>query len=55
MIVIGSGVLGAVFGARLAKTRGGSNLDMAQYAAGFGIACALAGTILTVIIHRMAV
>ena len=55
MIVIAGAVLGAVLGALTAKKRGGSRLDMAQYAAASAIALSLAGLILTLIIHRAAV
>lgn len=55
MIVIIGALVGAILGAVTARKRGGNRLDMLQYAAGFGIAFALAGLIVTVIIHRMAV
>ncbi len=55
MFVIGGALLGAVIGAITARKRGGSRLDMAQYAAGFGIAFAIAGMLLTIGIHRLAV
>ena len=55
MIVLGGVLLGAVIGAMTAKKRGGATLDMVQYAAGFAIAFALLGLILTVAIHRLAV
>ncbi|MDT0684135.1 hypothetical protein RM543_15725 [Roseicyclus sp. F158] len=38
MITLLAGVIGAVWGGVLAKKRGGKGLDIAQYAAGFGIA-----------------
>lgn len=55
MIVIAGALLGAILGAMTARKRNGNKLDMLQYAAGFGIAFALVGLIVTVIIHRMAV
>jgi hypothetical protein len=55
MIVIAGALLGAILGAMTARKRKGNKLDMLQYAAGFGIAFALVGLIVTVIIHRMAV
>lgn len=41
MIVIVAAAIGVVYGALLARRRGGKGLDMAQYAAGYGIALAL--------------
>lgn len=55
MIVLGSAVLGILLGVLTAKKRGGAKLDMAQYGAAFGIAFALAGLIVTIVIHRMMV
>lgn len=55
MIVLGSALLGILIGVMTAKKRGGAKLDMAQYGASFGIAFALVGLILTIVIHRMAV
>lgn len=52
MIVIGAGLLGAISGYLTARRREGNRLDKAQYAAGFGIAFALLGLIVTVIIDR---
>ena len=48
MIVIAGLVFGAIFGALLAKKRGGKGLDMAQYAAGFAIAFAVLGVFATI-------
>lgn len=53
MIVIGGFVLGAVIGAFTAWSRGGKPADMAQYAAGFGIALCVAGLFLTIFLERM--
>ena len=53
MIVIAGFVLGAAFGASLAKKRGGRGLDMLQYGAGFGICFTLIGLFVTIFIERM--
>lgn len=53
MIVIGGFVLGALIGALTARQRGGKPADLAQYAAGFGIAFCLAGLFLTIILERL--
>ncbi|MEM8730925.1 MAG: hypothetical protein AAGF79_13515 [Pseudomonadota bacterium] len=55
MIILAGAVIGAIVGVMTAKKRGGARLDMAQYGAGYGIALALAGLILTIVIDRMAV
>ena len=55
MIVIGGFVLGAMIGALNAKRGGGKPADMAQYAAGYGIAFALLGLFLTIAIERLTV
>jgi cytochrome c biogenesis protein CcdA len=55
MIVIGGIVLGILIGAYTAKKNGGGRLDMAQYAAGYGIAFALVGLIATISISRIMV
>ena len=52
MIVIVSALLGAVLGGRTAKKRNGKRADIAQYAAGYGIAFALLGLILTIVIDK---
>lgn len=44
--------IGAAYGALLAKRRKGGALDIAQYAAGFGIFGALIGLILNIVILR---
>ncbi|MDU8944886.1 hypothetical protein [Ovoidimarina sediminis] len=54
MIVLAGVVLGGSYGAWLAKKREGTRADMAQYAAGFGIAFGLLGLFLTIILERMA-
>lgn len=55
MIVIAGAVLGIALGVLTARKRGGKPADMAQYGAGFGIAFAIAGVFLTILLHRMAV
>jgi hypothetical protein len=52
MIVLMAGLVGAISGFLTARSRGGNRLDMAQYAAVFGIAFALLGVVVTVIIGR---
>ncbi len=46
--------IGALTGATVAKRRGGNGLDMAQYAAGFGILFALIGLFVAIILARNA-
>jgi len=53
MIVIGGFALGAVLGGLNARRRGGSRADIAQYAAAHGIAFALLGALITVIVARI--
>ena len=55
MIVIAAFLIGALLGWSTARSRKGSRLDMAQYAAGFGIAFAILGLFLTLLIERLAV
>lgn len=45
---------GAALGALIARSRGGNRLDMAQYAAGYGIACGLLGVFLAILLTRLA-
>jgi hypothetical protein len=52
MIVIGGFGLGAILGALAARRRGGKGADMAQYAVAYGIAFALLGLVLTIVIAR---
>ena len=47
MILFFSAAAGVITGALTAKRRGGNALDMAQYAAGFGIAFAILGLFVT--------
>ena len=53
MIVLAGLVFGAVFGAYIARKRGGNRMDMAQYAAGYAIALMLLGLFVTIFIERM--
>ncbi|MEM1130776.1 MAG: apolipoprotein acyltransferase [Pseudomonadota bacterium] len=53
MIILAAAILGALYGGFLAKRRKGSRADIAQYAAGFAIAFALAGLFLSVLVSRM--
>ena len=46
-------VLGALLGATRARRAKGNRLDMLQYAAGYGIAGALLGFILAIIVVRV--
>lgn len=55
MIIILGLLLGAAIGALTAKRRGGKLADMAQYAAGYGLAFMLLGLVLTIVIDRMMV
>ena len=52
MIVLLLLLAGAVAGALVARRRGGNGLDMAQYAAGFAIAFAVAGLFLTILLGQ---
>jgi F0F1-type ATP synthase assembly protein I len=54
MIVIIAVLLGLVWGVMSARRRKGNLKDIAQYAAAHAIAFGLAGVILTLIVHRMA-
>lgn len=53
MIVIALALAGAVIGALTARKRKGNGLDIAQYAAGYAMAFAVVGMILTVLIDRV--
>lgn len=53
MIVIAGFVLGAAWGGLLARRRNGSRLDIAQYATAFGIAFAVVGLFVTVLVERL--
>ena len=53
MIVILAALAGAIWGGFVAKKRGGKPADIAQYAAGYGIAFALAGLFVTIVLERL--
>ena len=53
MIVILAFALGALWGGFLARRRGGSRLDIAQYAVAFGLAFGIVGLFVTVAAERM--
>lgn len=55
LVVLGMAAIGAVLGALTARKRNGNAADMAQYAAGYGIAFALAGLIISLILVRLVV
>ena len=50
MIVIAAVICGAILGALTARRREGTGLDMAQYAAGYGIAFGVLGLFLSIAI-----
>ncbi len=52
MIILGALLIGVGLGIRTARKRNGNRLDMAQYAAGYGIAFTLLGILVTIIIER---
>jgi hypothetical protein len=53
MIIIAGLLGGGTIGALTARKRGGNRLDMAQYAAAFGIAFGLLGLFATILLERM--
>lgn len=53
VLVVGMAILGVVLGALTARRRKGSGADIAQYAAGYGIAFALLGLAASLILVRM--
>jgi len=53
MIIIGCAIIGIGIGLMTARKRKGNRLDMAQYAAGYGIAFTLLGLLLTIILERI--
>ena len=55
LVVLGMAILGAILGALTARKRKGSGADMAQYAAGYGLAFALIGLVLSLILVRLVV
>jgi hypothetical protein len=52
-LVLGSALIGGIIGAMTARKRGGKPADIAQYAAGYGIAFALLGVIATITLGRI--
>jgi len=54
MIVITSAFLGALYGAFVARKRGGRGRDLAQYAAVHALIFTIFGVFITVIVTRMA-
>lgn len=53
MIVLAALLLGIAWGIRTATRRGGNRADKVQHAAAAGIAGALLGLILTIVIERL--
>lgn len=53
VLVVGMAILGAVLGALTARKRKGSGADIAQYAAGYGIAFALIGLVISLLLVRI--
>lgn len=53
MIVAAALILGILWGVRTASRRGGNRLDKLQYGAVAGIAGALLGLVLTIVVERM--
>ena len=54
MIMIASTLIGILLGIISARRRKGNRLDIAQYAAGYGIAFAIFGLFLGIVIERLA-
>ncbi|MGH1425290.1 MAG: hypothetical protein ACRBBU_11220 [Pseudooceanicola sp.] len=52
MFVFVGAILGALFGANRARNRGGKRADILQYAAVHAMIFALAGLLVTLILHR---
>tara|TARA_B110000908_G_C10237581_1_gene444230 strand:- start:2024 stop:2209 length:186 start_codon:yes stop_codon:yes gene_type:complete len=50
MIVLVAALIGALVGGFTAKRRGGNRMDIAQYAAGYGMAFVVVGLIATVVL-----
>jgi len=55
MIAIGLALVGVVIGGLTARRRNGNRKDIAQYAAGYGMAFLIVGMFLTVLIHNIVV
>lgn len=54
MIVIATTLIGGAYGAFLARRRGGTRADIAQFAVVLAIIGALAGLFVTIMIERLA-
>ena len=54
MVMIASTLIGILLGIISARRRNGNRLDIAQYAAGYGIAFAIFGLFLGIVIERLA-
>lgn len=54
MIVILLAIGGAIWGGLTARKRRGNRKDIAQYAAGYGLAFTIVGMFLTILIDRLA-
>ncbi|KZY53301.1 apolipoprotein acyltransferase [Sulfitobacter sp. KE29] len=52
MIALGLALIGAIIGGLTARKRGGNRKDIAQYAAGYGMAFLIVGMIATVLLDR---
>ncbi len=52
MIYLPAAIIGALWGGFSARKRGGNRLDIAQYAAVYGIGFGVLGLIVTVILDR---
>ena len=52
MIILASAVLGILMGIRTARARKGTRADIAQYAAGYGIAFTLLGGLISILLER---
>ena len=52
MIILAFLLIGVGLGLRTARKRNGNRLDMAQYAAGYGIAFTLLGFLVTIVLER---
>lgn len=53
MLSYALGIVGAIWGARVAKKRGGNRADMAQYAVGYGLAAFLIAYLVLLIADRL--
>ncbi|MBT8409930.1 MAG: hypothetical protein KJN93_09920 [Alphaproteobacteria bacterium] len=53
MIVLAGLVIGAFWGAMVARKRGGKRLDMAQYGAAYGIALGIVGLFVSIAISHL--